>query len=374
MDTPPIDPRRILPLPQVDAEDEVDRLRRLLETEEAAGIRAAVANEVSDGALLKNRALQGTLRFLDRQLDDALAPLWADLAISQRWAELVDRVARERFFETYRREYLEGEQYVDFNQTMVKLMDELEVPWIGPIISGVSKGLKSASRYVFGAVAKGVKHLMNWGDSDAPRSGPEMEIVGEAFDEWFTTLRGEAQALAQSDPDPAWRGIAGGLDRLLANPDYVDGLVSSYQQYRESMDQITGQRSRVLYDQIAERPALLNSLRGLKMTLDVGTTAMIVKSGGIDWTDAVIGSLVAPVQRLIIEFGLEQVVALQKAQLKQEQLQALRDVVQARMIDPVRGLYRPAAGAADLMGARRDLATITSTLQGILVSRSERGS
>ena len=375
VDTAPIDPARILPLPQVEAENEVDRLRRLLEAREATAIRNRVSDEVSEGLLLKRQAIFGTLQFLDRRLDDALAPLWADLALAQRWGELVDRLARERFFEAYRREYLDGEQYVDFNQTMVKLMDELEVPWIGPIISGVSKGLKSASRFVFGSVAWGFKQVFNWGGTSAPRTGPEQEIVGEAFDDWYTTLRGELQAMAQSDPNSAWRGIASGLDRLLISPEYVEGLAASYQQYRESMDQITSQRAHSLYNQIAERPGLLNALRGLKVTLDVGTTALIISSKGLDWTDAVIGPLVAPVQRLIIEFGLEQVVALQKSQLKQEQLKALREVVQVRMIDPVRGLYRPAAASEDLIGARRDLAILSEELKWVIKGeRSERGS
>ena len=88
-----------------------------------------------------------------------------------------------------------------------------------------------------------------------------------------------------------------------------------------------------------------------------------------------IGPLVAPVQRLIIEFGLEQVVALQKSQLKQEQLKALREVVQVRMIDPVRGLYRPAAASEDLIGARRDLAILSEELKWVIKGeRSERGS
>jgi hypothetical protein len=371
VDAPRIDPERIHPLPQVEAGDEVERLRLLLESPEGVAVRTAVANDVADGALLKRRALRGTLEFLDRRLDDALAPLWSDLALSQRWEEQVDRLSRERFYERYRREYLDGEKYVDFNQTMLKLMDRLEMPGIGPIISGVSQGLKAVSRFVFGSIAKGVGWIFTRGGARAPKTGPELEIVAEAFDDWITALRGEAQTLAQNDPHPAWHGIARALDRLLASPEYVEGLASSYQQYRESMDQITSRRAQALYEQIATRPALLNTLRGLKVTLDVGTTALIVSSKGINWTDAVIGPLVVPVQRLIIEFGLEQFVTLQKAQLKHEQLAALRAVIQSRMMDPVRALYQPAAVAAELTGARTDLATVSVALRGILDPVSE---
>jgi hypothetical protein len=334
-------------------------------------VRRAVADDVAEGGLLKRRALRGTLDFLDRRLDDALAPLWSDLALGQRWQEQVDRLSRERFFERYRREYLDGEKYVDFNQTMLKLMDRLEMPGIGPIITGVSQGLKTVSKFVFGSVAKGVRWIFTRGEPRLPRTGPELEIVAEAFDDWITALRGEAQTLAQNDPHPAWRGIAGSLDRLQASPAYIEGLAGAYQEYRDSMDRITNQRAQALYEQIATRPALLNTLRGLKVTLDVGTTALIVSSKGINWTDAVIGPLVAPVQRLILEFGLDQFMTIQKAQLKQDQLGALRGVIERRMMDPVRALYRPAAVAAELTGARTDLETIMSALTGILDTRSE---
>jgi hypothetical protein len=68
------------------------------------------------------------------------------------------------------------------------------------------------------------------------------------------------------------------------------------------------------------------------------------------------------VQRLILEFGLDQYVSLQKGQLKREQSAALRRVVESRMIAPVRALYPTAARAEELVSARADIETLATYL------------
>jgi hypothetical protein len=357
-----LDPARLHPLPQVDAPDEEARLRLLLDDPGTQALRRGLADDVARGPALKRRCLRATLDFLDRRLDDALAPLHADVAAARRWRDAVDRAAREDFYDRHRRDYLDGEKYADFNHTLVKLMDLLELPGVGPVIAAVSKGIRSASRLVLGSLVKGVKRILPGGRARRARPGPELEAVAEAFEATLTRLRGDAQALAQAEPDPRWAEVVAGLDRLMADPRYIDDLGSAYQDYRLALDELTSRRARALYDQIARRPALLHTLRGLKTTLDVGSTALVVSSKGLDWTDAVLGPLVAPVQRLILEFGMEQVVALQKAQLKRDQQTALRDVVESRMLEPLRRLYRTAASADDLDAARRDLETLRATL------------
>jgi hypothetical protein len=132
------------------------------------------------------------------------------------------------------------------------------------------------------------------------------------------------------------------------------------------MDQLTTARARALYDLIAEKPALLNTLRGVKVTLDVGTTALIVSSGGLNWTDAVIGPLVAPLQRLVLEYGLDQYMGAQKQQLKQEQFAALQEVIERQMIAPVRALYPLAADQGTLSQARENLSRLRGELSQLV--------
>jgi hypothetical protein len=325
-------------------------------------LRQAVAEQIGRGNELKRRALFGALDFLDRRLDLALAPLWSEVAQAKRWQEIVDRLTRTEFLDRYRAGYLDGEKYVDFNQTLVKLMDLLEIPGIGPLISGVSKGLKAVSRFVIQTVARGFRSVFSRWAARAPR-GPELDVVALAFEQWIEALRAEAQALCERENHSAWPQIQERLASAEFLETYGDALGAAYQGYRARMDQLTTDRARALYELIKAKPALVNTLRGLKVTLDVGTTALIVSSGGLNWTDAVIAPLVAPGQRLILEFGLDQYMAAQKAQLKADQLAALRAVVDERMVAPIRALYPSEFDSERLAGSRRDLHEVRDTLK-----------
>jgi hypothetical protein len=352
---------RFLPLPQVDQGDELGVLASLLSTPEGELVRRAVGDDLARNGALKQQALASSLDFLERRLDEALAPLWSEVRLAESWHKLVDRVTASEFDERYRREYLGGEKYVDFNQTLVKLMDLLEIPGLGPIFSTVSRGLRAVSRFVIDSVIRGFKSVFLRAQIK-PVRGPELETVALCFENWIERLRSEAQIHAEAQGHPEWRRVAETLGSAEFLEKHGDSLGAAYHRYRADMDRITTERALALYELISKRPALLNTLRGIKVTLDVGTTALLVSSGGLNWTDAVVGPLVAPVQRLILEFGLDQYMHIQKSQLKQEQLAAFRAVVEGAMVAPVRAVFHGAVERNDLERARRDLETVRQGL------------
>jgi hypothetical protein len=65
---------------------------------------------------------------------------------------------------------------------------------------------------------------------------------------------------------------------------------------------------------------------------------------------------------LILEFGLDQYLGAQRAQLKQEQLAALREVIDAAMVAPVRALYKGEVDSETLTQARRDVGALRAAL------------
>jgi hypothetical protein len=356
-----VPPDRVLPLPHVRREDDGARLEALIATPEAAALRRALADDVARGPALKRQALAGALEFLDHRLDDLLAPLKAEVTVAEQWALTVARTSEREFYDRHRRHYLNDEKYVDFNHTLVKLMDKLEIPGIGPYISSLSKGIKSVSRFVVGGVVNLARAALGRPNPKLGRP-PEEEVVIDAFERWYDALKAEAQLHAASGGHPAWAVIARKLGSHKFYGSFVGDLGAAYQGYRERMDRITAERAQAIYEVIATRPRLLNMLRGVKATLDVGTTGLIVASHGLDWTDAVIAPLVAPVQRLILEFGLQKVLDAERARLKAQQVAAFRDVIDERMIRPVRELFRGAVRPEDLHAARRDLETLRDAL------------
>jgi len=186
--------------------------------------------------------------------------------------------------------------------------------------------------------------------------------VAEAFDRWLQTLRSEAQVLAERQDHPAWTTIARHLSDYQYVMDLAKRVGAAYIDYREKMDAITSERAKALYEIVRQRPALLNSLRGVKLALDAGTTSLIIASHGLNWTDAVIAPLVIPVQRLLLEFGVEKYMDVQKARLKQEQFDALKDMTGTHMVGPVRQLFVGAVSPQEMEQVRSDFETVKKAI------------
>lgn len=356
---------RVHPLPFVRRDDETARLAALLITPEATALRAEVAREVATGVKLKRDALLGAVHFLERRLDAVLAPLASEVATAARWSQIVDHTTQTRFYGRYRTDYLDAETYSDFNQTLAKLIDLLEVPGIGTYITALSKGVKSVSRFVVGRV---VSLARSAAGKPAPSAKlPEEEAVIAAFQDWYDALKAEAQLEAGrgSPPHPAWGQIVQTLQDPGFFGSFVETLAAAYADYRQRLDTLTTERAQALYKVVAQNPKLLNALRGLKLTLDVGTTGMIVASHGLDWTDAVIGPLVAPAQRLLLEYGLQKYLDAERAKLRQQQFTAFQDVIEARMVAPVRALFVGEATADDVARARTDFALVREALLSV---------
>ncbi len=354
-------PDHLHPLPHVKDSNEDGRLRILLADREAALLRQAVAGDVASGTDLKKQALRGAIQFLDRRLDDLLAPLKAEVSVTEYWHGIVERTTRAEFYDRYRRDYLDGEKYVDFNQTLVKLLDLLEVPGIGPIISAISKGLRALSTAIVGTAASALRSFFKSKPGPELRA-PERDVVVACFEHWLETLKNEAQVQADRGEHAAWGRIALQLGSYDFIVNFTKELGAAYIQYRERMDQITDQRAQALYEIIRQNPKLLNSLRGLKLALDAGTTSLIVASHGLNWTDAVIAPLVIPAQRLLLEYGVEKYLDVQKARLKEEQFVAFGEMIEANMVTPIRRLFVGAVSPEEMEAARQDFDAVKAAI------------
>ncbi len=109
-------------LPLVKERTPEERLSNLLATPEAVALREGIAREVARGPQLKRQALAGVLGFIQRRLEEALRPLVAEVE-GHRLGAPVERLTREDLLQRYRCEYLDGERYGEFNQTLVRLME-----------------------------------------------------------------------------------------------------------------------------------------------------------------------------------------------------------------------------------------------------------
>jgi hypothetical protein len=259
---------------------------------------------------------------------------------------------------------VDGERYGEFNQTLVRLMEQLEIPGIGPLL----RLLGTAVRIPFRMASAALRTFAGWGKA-LPTQSPEHEVLSRLIQHWLAALRSEAQFLASSGPHPAWGGLVGRFD----SPDFPRQLAhtfeGAYHAYRQTVDEEIQRRAQEIYHALAQRPWLLNVFRGANLMVDATSIALVIKSGGLNWSDAVLGPLVAGLRHALLEAGLDTYLQTQQSLLKRRQLAALQTAVEQHLAQPVRALLMGAVRAEELETAQRDLAQLSQA--ALRVAREE---
>jgi hypothetical protein len=330
-----------------------ERLAALLGTAEAASLREAIAREASRGPELKRQALRGAVAFLRAHLDELLRPLAEEAECAARWAAAVDRITRYHLLEPYRRDYLEGVRYGEFNRTLVRVMELIQVPRIGPAIDLAGRVVRIPVRLASAAV----RRLSGRSEGDAPVP-PEEAVLGLAAREWLDELKAEAQAGADAGAHPAWAEVARTLGDDAFRRDLLDRFEAARAGYRKQVDDEVRRRAEAIVAELRSDPRRLNVLRGANLMTSLVLVAVAIKTAGLDWSDAVVGPAVAGLWQNLLEWGLGRYLEVQRSGLKEEQFRMLRATVEAALVRPVRDLFRGAVGGGELLAARRDFAVI----------------
>jgi len=277
--------------------------------------------------------------------------------MAKAWEDTVQHITHQEILEGYNQEYLDGERYGEFNQTLVRLMDRLEIPGVGPLLRLLSTAMRIPFRLASGALQA------LWGGAKAqPRQSPEHEVLDRLIQQWLSALRSEAQLLASAGSHPAWGDLARRLDSLDFTQQLIQRFERSYHAYRQRLDEEIQQRVQEIYDALAQRPWLLNLFRGTNLVVDATSIALVIKSGGLNWSDAVLGPLVAGLRHALLEAGLDKYLQTQQSLLKRRQLEAIQAAVEQHLARPMRDLFTGAARAEELSIARRDVAQLSQAV------------
>ena len=341
-------------LPHVAGTKPGERLRGLLATREASAFRAAIAREAARGAELKRSGLLGAVGLLRRHLEEVLRPLVSEADVAARWASAVERITRDRLIEPYRRDYLEGIRHAEFNRALVHVMGLLQVPYIGPVLDLIGRAIRFPVR-----LASDTFRRLSGTPAPSETSPPEEQVVHEAIESWLAALKAEAQAMADADTHAAWSQIARRLDddafRLLLRTRFDEAFAAR----RRAIEEEVRRRAEAIYRELEDQPHRLNLLRGANLAASTLMIALVIKSGGLNWSDAVLGPALAGLWQNLLGWGLGRYLEAQRASLKQEQARSLADLVDTHLVRPVRDLYRGAASGDELAAARRDFALLS---------------
>jgi hypothetical protein len=276
--------------------------------------RVPLLNQVSalaspDARAARRRTVAGAMRFLVKNQDRFLGAARQDVAALQGW-EAVVRRGRQEFDERYRREHLSGEKFRGFDEALVRLMELLELPGVGRVVSGTLYVLRTPYRLVKGFVGKALSR-----PESAARA--EQPMLEEAFDGWIDLLRKEAARRA--DSHALWGHVAQGFNTGGLAVQAREHFRHQFRDYQLGLSEEVERTARDIYEQLEKSPSRLAALRGVKLTLDGLAVGGALVAGGLSWHDFILVPLAASLTHQLVEVLGKQYVDTQRELARERQ-------------------------------------------------------
>jgi GTP-binding protein EngB required for normal cell division len=264
--------------------------------QKAAQYRVPLLNQVlvlaEPPLTARRRAAQAAVQFLRADCDRLINVARTDLDALANWREAVQH-GQEEFIDRYRREFLAGQRLHRFDEALVRLLDLLDLPGPGKLVSTVLWVVRAPYRLVRGLIGKALAR---------PESVqlPERDVLEQAFRAWLDALRTEA--LRRTETHPIWRHVAdafgSGLDEQV-RVIYERGV----RDFQSKLSVLVEDTAAGILADLEKNPAWLNTLRAGKVGLDVtAVVTAIALTGGIGTIDLLIVPLAASLTHQMVEW------------------------------------------------------------------------
>jgi hypothetical protein len=267
---------------------------------------AVLGNPPADARL---RTVRAAANYLLANQEQLLSVARNDLAALQAWRGLVHE-GQVEFEGRYRREYLTTEKFYRFDEALVRLLELLELPGVGRIVSGALYVVRTPYRLLKNLFNKATRRLESLGP-------PERPVLEQAWNGWIDYLRKEA--VRRASTHPVWAhlnlGFNSGLAEL-ARERYEQG----FHQFQLAMADEVERTARAIYEELQKNPMALNVLRGTKFTLEVAAITGAVWAGGLSPWDLVWVPLSAAITQQMVELLGRSYVDSQRELARQRQM------------------------------------------------------
>ncbi len=211
------------------------------------------------------RTVTNAAKYLSTAGDGLLDVARRDFTELESWKATVG-AGKTAFEERYRREYLSGEQFRRFDRFRERLTDLLELPSGGRVIGGIFWALRTPYRwtrdYVFGLLAR--PDVLNLS---------EQTVLTGALTGWLDML--QAESLRKSGSHTLWKQIAVRFDSELG-PQARDRFATDFRAFELKESEDLEETGKALVDGLEKNPALLYTLRGGKLALDLTIIGSVV--------------------------------------------------------------------------------------------------
>jgi 50S ribosome-binding GTPase len=256
----------------------------------------------------RQRSIYGAMAFLRRQQEELLSAARKDVLAMQSWQAAVQS-GRLEFEQRYFREYLTTEKFRGFDEALVRLIELLDLPGVGKVLSGALYVLRTPYRLLKGWISQAVNRPETVGR-------PEQPVLEEALTGWIDMLRKEAAR--QSGTHPLWVHVSQGFQSGRLTEATRERFHLVYRNFQVGLTDEVERTARSIYEQLERNPVVLNTLRGGKFALDVAAIAGTVAAGP-GWYDFILVPLIASLTHQLVELLGYQVVESQREMTRQRQ-------------------------------------------------------
>lgn len=270
----------------------------------------------ADSAATRRRNVQAAASYLLSQCESLLAPARSELAAVSEWRSHVQRGASE-FAQRYRKEYLSGERFHRFDAALLRLLELLELPGVGRVVSNTLWVLRTPYRLARKYIGQAIRR------PEAPPA-PERPVMESGIRGWLDALRTEAAK--RGEDHPLWKHIDQGFDHGLYEQ-ALEKFAVMFRNFAAEQAEEADRTARAIFEELERDPAKLNALRGVKFAFEAGAITLAVASFGLAWWDLITAPIAAAVTQHLIEL-------LGKSYIEGEKEKA-RERQQAMMVEHV---------------------------------------
>jgi hypothetical protein len=279
----------------------------------AARYRIPLLNQVAvlgdPAAPARQRSVRTATSYLVAAQDHLLNVARHDLAALQGWRHLV-LGGQVEFDQRYHREYLTTERFHRFDEALVRLLELLELPGVGRVVSSALWVVRTPYRLAKGLFNKAIKR------PETPPL-PERPVLEAALTGWLNLLRKEAAR--RVDTHPVWAHIDKGFGAGLAEQAH-ERFEQGFRGFQLGLADEVDRTARAIYEELEQNPIALNTLRGTKFAMEVGAITGSIVTAGAHWLlDFILVPLAASVTHHLVELLGKQYVDSQREQARMRQ-------------------------------------------------------
>lgn len=299
----------------------------------------------------RQRSVLGGLRYLTHTQEDLFSVARQDLLTLTNWQTLV-RNGELEFEERYNREYLCSEKFRGFDEALVKLMELLEIPGIGRVLSTTLYVVRTPFRLLGNLLGRAMNRPESLGR-------PEQPVLEEALTGWLDLLRKEAAR--RTETHPLWAHVAKGFHSGGLAEQARERFHQAMRAFQIGVASEVDRTARAIYEQIEKNPIALNTLRGSKLALDAAAIGGTIIAGGIGLHDLVLVPLVASLTQYLVELMGKQFVDAQREQTRQSQQELLKEHISGPLAAWL--IEWPATGGSAFQRLQDSLRRIPAAIQ-----------